>query len=348
MASFSFLHCTVFSCIILLSSLSLAFTPCPLLGPAFPDFTLDTDSRLLSSALNDLTEAFDTLIKDAGGSHGDVHPNTTSFSLALFSTNKGDAADKPFFFDYHYTAPSMKSASDVDENSIYRIGGLTKVFTVWSILIEAGDRIWNDPVTEYVPELAHAAKWLDAKKDPVSYVSWEDVTIGQLASHMAGIARECKFSLVDDGSCVYGVVTDNLSLDGVEDLSEWNDYLESGLPPLPRSEVPGCNLDSLCDRAEFFSEFSRQPPVALPGTTPIYSHAAFQILGYVIEGITGKSFQSILKDSILGPLGMKKTSLSAPKKSSSAVIPVDEETSGWSRRYGGEAPYVLLRIDSFF
>ncbi|PGH01412.1 hypothetical protein AJ80_09012 [Polytolypa hystricis UAMH7299] len=321
----SFLRCIVFSCSIIFSRLSLAFTPCPLLGPVFPEFALDTNSEVLGSALDDLTEAFDTLVKDGNGSHGDVHPNTTSFSLSLFSTNQGDAADTPFLFKYHYTAPSLKSspnaAHDVDKDSIYRIGGLTKVFTVWSILIETGDRIWNEPVTKYVPELAKAAKCLDAKQDPVSYVNWEDVTIGQLASHLAGIAREY----------------------GVGDLSEQTDHLEYGLPPLSASEVPGCNLDSLCGRAaEFFSHFSQQPPVALPGTTPIYSNAEFQILGYAIESITGKSFESVLQDHILGPLGMEKTSLSTPANSSSAVIPVDEETSGWSTQYGGEAPAISM------
>lgn len=68
------------------------------------------------------------------------------------------------------------------------------MFTVWAILIEVGDRIWNEPVTRFVPELATAARTLDAKKDPVSYVDWEEVTVGQLASYMSGITRDCMLS----------------------------------------------------------------------------------------------------------------------------------------------------------
>lgn len=80
----------------------------------------------------------------------------------------------------------------VDANSIYRIGGLTQVFTVWTFLIEAGDSHWNMPVTAYLPELAQVTQELNAKQDPVNYVNWDDILVGELASHMAGIARGCE------------------------------------------------------------------------------------------------------------------------------------------------------------
>ena len=68
--------------------------------------------------------------------------------------------------------------------SVYRIGGLTQLFIVWTFLIEAGDRDWDDPVTNFVPELAVAAKESNAARDPLKYVNWDEALLGDLASHM--------------------------------------------------------------------------------------------------------------------------------------------------------------------
>ncbi|KAM5505799.1 hypothetical protein McaMca56_000447 [Microsporum canis] len=276
---------TLLCCILFFASSGVSFTPCPLLGPAFPEFTLDTSSEILAPALKDLAETFNRLIFEGNGSHGEIYPNTTSFSLSLFSVNQGNASNQPFFFDYHYTAPPLKS-HPVGNDSIYRIGGLTKIFTIWTILIEAGDRIWNNPVTEYIPELADAMNHQDAKQDPVSYVDWEVVTVGQLASHMAGISR---------GSSMHNL--------GKPDDSKYT---------------------------EFFSYIVRQPPVALPGTTPIYSDDAFRILGYIVERITGKSFESVLNQRILEPLELRRTSPASPENPLPGVVLADMNNHEWA------------------
>lgn len=89
---------------------------------------------------------------------------------------------------------------------------------------------------------------------------------------------------------------------------------------------------------EFFANFIQRAPVVLPGTTPIFSNAAFQILGYALEHITGKSFPSMLEDGILDPLGMTSSSLLAPEDYTDGVIPVDESTSGWAETIGDGSP----------
>ena len=184
------------SSLLILSPSVYSFTPCPLLGPAFPPFKLDPNSKDVSKAIKELTHELDDQIKSGNGSHGITYPNTTSFSLALFSTNEGAGSDGPFFYDYHYTAPSLKQSKHyraADMNSVYRIGGLSQVFTVWTLLATADDGVLDDAVTKYLPELESANR--DAAEDAASFVAWERVTIGQLASHMAGIARDCALSI---------------------------------------------------------------------------------------------------------------------------------------------------------
>ncbi len=62
-----------------------------------------------SKALKDLKNQFDEGAKTGNGSHGPTTPNTTSFSISLFSTGKDSSSnDESFFFYYHHTAPSLK------------------------------------------------------------------------------------------------------------------------------------------------------------------------------------------------------------------------------------------------
>lgn len=93
--------------------------------------------------------------------------------------------------------------------------------------------------------------------------------------------------------------------------------------------------------AEFFQGITGKSPVYLPGTTPSYSNAGFQILAYALEGITGKKYQEILNKSILKPLHMNQTSLATPPDSNIGVILGDTNSTGWAINYG-EDPAISM------
>jgi CubicO group peptidase (beta-lactamase class C family) len=94
----------------------------------------------------------------------------------------------------------------------------------------------------------------------------------------------------------------------------------------------------LTSGSEFFSWFTKRPPVYLPSTTPVYSNAAYQLLGYALENITNKNFESLLNKSIFTPLNMTRSSLLKSTDPSGGVIPMNETTSGWAIDAGDEAP----------
>lgn len=170
-----------------------AFQPCPILGPRFPIPTSLSTDPIIKSALVNLTAELDNIVATGESEHGPTTPNTTSFSISLFSTaESSESPDEPFFFEYHHTAPPLRQSQDgvqaVDSDSIYRIGALSQVFTVWMFLIEAGEQYWHQPVTKYVPELANAVQDFD----PIEDVDWDEVTLADLASHMAGVGRDCE------------------------------------------------------------------------------------------------------------------------------------------------------------
>lgn len=64
-------------------------------------------------------------------------------------------------------------------------------------------------------------------------------------------------------------------------------------------------------------------PIVPTGSTPVYSNTAFRIVGYVIEALTGQSYQSVLSRDLIEPLGLDGFSYSAPK-SSEGIVPSEQ------------------------
>ncbi|RDW74644.1 serine hydrolase domain-containing protein [Aspergillus mulundensis] len=287
------------STVFLLFSSAFSFTPCPLLGPAFPPWTLDTSDKTIASALEALTRELDMLVSTNTGSHGDVSPNTT-FSIALSSADSGSAQDEPFFWQYHHIAPALsRSAAGsrvADENSIYRIGGLTEVFTVWCLLLSGGDHLLNDPVTKYLPELANGT----STQDDIEHVLWDDVTVGRRSSHMSGLARD------------YCSTNFTLQMSPAK----------ASFPPRHEPPKPCCGDGIKCDSSEFIQYLANQPLVAPPSVTQSYSNMAFHLLGYIIERIAGKPFSDVLQQYVFDVLGMTQTTMFAPLDSSNGIIPI--------------------------
>lgn len=155
---------------------------CPILGPDFPAPQNISTSPLILAAQT----SFFKLLSNYTSSIG----NDSAFSISLFSVDEDE-----LIFQYHHspTLPPATGVSTVDADSIYRIGSCTKVFSVWTFLIEVGDSYFSEPVTRYVPELAAMATQSNNNSvgyDEVDKVRWDDVTLGALASQMAGIARD--------------------------------------------------------------------------------------------------------------------------------------------------------------
>ncbi|KAK6389192.1 hypothetical protein LTR65_006954 [Meristemomyces frigidus] len=151
---------------------------CPLLGPAFPAPRAPHNSTAIRSACY----LFDTALK-AAFSHptvyGQLDPNSTSFSIDLYS-----AADGRSLYTHHYSAPDNAhpadgSAASVDSNTVYRLGSVSKLLTAYTFLVTAGDISFNEPVTNFIPELAtyaalNAATLLDSDIDTFDFA---DITL---------------------------------------------------------------------------------------------------------------------------------------------------------------------------
>ena len=134
---------------------------------------------------SDFTTTFNQLIEKGGSDkYGPITPNTTSFSVVMF-TGTDSRKEDPVFFEYHYTSPRDLSdtGTNITSDTKFPVGDLTMIFTVYAWLVEMGET-WDAPITQYLPELGNASN--------PNGVSWSEVTIGSLAGHMSGLIRQSK------------------------------------------------------------------------------------------------------------------------------------------------------------
>jgi CubicO group peptidase (beta-lactamase class C family) len=307
------LRIAILFCSLLCCPVTRANSPCPLFGPDVPPPVLSSSSHAFGLIKRNLTSAIQkVLVGFAASGH---NANTTSFSVDVWS-----AHDEIPLFTFHYSAPALTNPAEgvatVDSTKIYRIGSISKLLTVYTFLVQVGDSSFNLPITKYVPELAeNGAHWETTKE--VDDVDWSSITVGALASQMAGIFRDFAPGPTSDA-----------------ELAKY------GLPPVPSINVSYCGdvVPTPCDRADFFTSFLGQRPVVAPFWTPIYSNAAFQILAYALENITGQAFASLLASQILKPLNMTSTFASTPASSNKSIIPINASTSWYSLDTRGSAP----------
>ena len=118
---------------------------CPLLGQQYPPPTGLASEAEYQAATKKITSILDHKVKTSGPY------NETTFSIGFFNV-----ADEGLSYQYHYTdaltSRSKYGTQHVDANSIYRIGSISKLLTMYTGLVELGDRWLNDPVADHIPE----------------------------------------------------------------------------------------------------------------------------------------------------------------------------------------------------
>ncbi|KAK8099583.1 uncharacterized protein PG998_012824 [Apiospora kogelbergensis] len=279
------MHLTHAASFVVLATQTAARTYCPPLGPVLPAPISPSTSNGVKSAVKILT---DNLANLAAGL------NMSAVSVSVKSIHETQP-----MFDFHHTPPKLSpnGTQKVDATTVYRVGSISKVFTVLGVLLLEGVQ-FDDPVTKYLPEL----RGLRPEGEEVNAITtpdWDSITIGSLASHMSGIAAD----LIQDMTSIPG-----------------GSWASLGLPDLSNTSGPACGgVFGLppCAREEFFRDFGKRHPVYAPYTNVVYSNVGIGILGFVLEAVSGKPFDEYMRASILEPLGLKSTTTGLPPKDSS-------------------------------
>ncbi|KAE8313488.1 beta-lactamase/transpeptidase-like protein [Aspergillus transmontanensis] len=294
----------------LLFALAYGEDSCPLQTPLYPPPRNILSSQDVKAGSKNLTQAIEEALTTGITDLGSLPINTTTFAVNVFSSHTEES-----IYEYLYTSPtySLKSgpgAENTTLDSVYRVASISKLLTVLTLLAHDGYTHWNHPITEFIPELEIMAR------NQSSRVQWREVTIGDLAAQLSGVPHDYAF----------------------EDLAGGysnEQMMAMGLPAVPTKDIPTCsqgeavNEGNPCDREAFLRGIVSEDPTFAPGTTPAYSNAAYQLLRYAMENISGTDFPSMFENSIVKPLNLNSTSLVAPKNSSVGIIPINETVSVW-------------------
>lgn len=158
---------------------------------------------------------------------------------------------------------------EVDGDSLFQVASMSKWLTAWGVmtLVEQGRVDLDAPVARYL------TRW----RLPASEFDDDDVTIGRLLSHTAGLT---------DGLGFLGFGPDETLPSIEQELSHPSDVL------------PGA------------SGIVRVG--ARPGSTWRYSGGGYLILQLVIEEVTHESFDDYMHRAVLEPLGMAASTFVYP------------------------------------
>jgi len=164
---------------------------CGLLGPAYPPATHGLSNPAYAAAAEAFKAELDAIVQTGNSSLlGAMYTANVTWSIAVFSSS---SSSDDFLFEHYHEAPDLKGSltagdGSLDKDTLWRIGSVTKLVTVYAFLIGAGWEYFDEPVAKYVPELA--------KKGGIGAggVDWNRITLGSLAGQLSGLARDCEFS----------------------------------------------------------------------------------------------------------------------------------------------------------
>ncbi|MGB1310079.1 MAG: serine hydrolase domain-containing protein [Leucothrix sp.] len=192
-------------------------------------------------------------------------------------------------------------ANPIDRNTLFRIYSMTKPLTSVAMmqLFEQGLFLLDDPVHHYIPEWRNLKVFKSGDADNYEVCDPErPMTIRDLFLHTAGLT--------------YGFQESH----AVDEI-----YRRKGITSQGSNETLGDMAAKLVDVPLLFS----------PGSQWNYSIAT-DVLGYLVEIISGQSLDAYLQEHILTPLGMSDTSFSVKpgqeKRFSACYLYLPSKTEG--------------------
>jgi CubicO group peptidase (beta-lactamase class C family) len=207
------------------------------------------------------------------------------------------------------------------KDAIFRIASQTKAITSVAVmmLFEEGKILLDDPVSKYIPEFANPTvvdKYNEKDTTYTTIPANREITIRDLLTHTSGI------DYAGIGSPMMTAI-----------------YSKAGIPAGFESR-PLILGDAI-------KKLAKLPLVHQPGERFTYGLNC-DVLGYLVEIVSGMSFDQFLKQRIFEPLGMKDTYFYLPAEKQSRLVTVFTEDSGhhpvkWTEQAGVDVKYPLVQ-----
>jgi len=204
----------------------------------------------------------------------------------------------------------LKNSVPLKRDSLFRIYSMSKPITgvALMILIEEGKIRLSDPVALYIPQFA-SMKVLVVNEDETTSQEKQrkPLTIRDLATHTSGIAYN--FTANKQLAKIYNdnKMSPYFSIDDPESLGE---------ALLQGKGMDTDNLKEFKNICDFSVSLATKTPLMhQPGYKYTYG-MGMDVLGCIIERVSGQTFDNFLKERIFDPLDMRDTFFSIPEEKS--------------------------------
>jgi CubicO group peptidase (beta-lactamase class C family) len=182
----------------------------------------------------------------------------------------------------------------------FRIASMTKpiVTAAAMTLIEQGKLNLNDPVSKYIPEFKDLKVLASFDKKDTSYTTVnvkEPITIKNLMTHTSGIG--------------YGFDEGKLAMI----------YAKNNIPSLAITDSV-----TIADKVKILAKL----PLGVQPNSSFYYGLNTDVLGAVIEIVSGKKLDAYVKETVLDPLGMNNTFFFIPQEKASRLAVMYKEVAG--------------------
>jgi CubicO group peptidase (beta-lactamase class C family) len=204
-------------------------------------------------------------------------------------------------FSEAYGWRDREASDSMEETDIFRIASQTKALTSVAImmLMEEGKLVLEDPLSKFLPDWSKTTVAVAKEKAGYDVVpARRAITIRDLLSHSAGIS--------------YGTGPGEQAW---RDAGVFGWYFADKTVPV----------------ADVVAKMAKLPMAAQPGEQWVYGYNT-DILGVVVEKLSGKSLDVFLKERLTDPLGMSDTSFCLPPEKSDRLAVVYSAKDGKSER----------------
>jgi len=188
-----------------------------------------------------------------------------------------------------------EAGRDLKRDDIFRIASQTKAITATAVMIlwEEGKFRLDDPISKYIPEFKNAQILDSLNANDTTYFTSPangEITIRHLLTHTSGIG--------------YGFIDNN----------EFRKiYQKAGI--IDAFTITPVTIE------ENIKKLAKLPLHHNPGERFTYSEG-LDVLGYLIEILSGKPLDDFFQERIFGPLGMNDTYFYLPDSKKIRLVPV--------------------------
>ena len=226
----------------------------------------------------------------------DIEQNNLPGAVVLVGDDKGIVYKKAFGVKNPETLEKYK------DDDIFRIASMTKAITSIAVLKlwEKGKIYLDDPIEKYIPEFKGVEIFESFNEKDSSYTSKKTskkITVRQLLTHTSGIG--------------YDFIDGNPSIKAIYHKKKQS-FMKNGVM---------CFCDEDVTIGEAIENLADVPLHHEPGEKFTYG-MGLDVLGYMIEIVSGKKLDEFFREEIFEPLEMNDTYFYLPTEKEDRLVPV--------------------------